>query len=652
MVLKTIAILSLATALGIAAETPVENYDVVIVGGSSAAVGAAIGAGRLGGRVALIEDTPVLGGMLANGICNIDSYSSYAALSGVFVEFRQAVIEHYMAYMPTVAILAADQSKHVSDRKNLPRTNVRPIDPLAFWSHNPWDGGVWEAQVADRIFKSMVARYPNIKVFYQRFASGVIRVNRRVVGVVTEQAAEPYAYAPAIAGSKIIFYGKAIIDASHEADVAAWAGAPYRVGREGRSREEPHAGEIYVQEQTSELVTGSNGREDPAPSGYILRLTVECDFDPKDASHILQAPPPGYVKENYDQPTRWAGNSWASAAVAGAGLSNNDRPANACPGGPKLPHSQAEWNGSEFRNGLDRQFWLWPEATREERRKMYEAYKNSALGYLYFLQHERGLTSLGLTKNAWQDNGNLPYRVFVREARRIIGDDFLTEQNVNSFLGPDGLRPPLFRNSIALVHHPIDAKPAEPKRDDSTPEMLGNGNMYLPAIVTATQIPYGAMLPRRVDGLLVAAALSASHVANSEARQDPMWVVTGQAAGIAAALSARKDLLPRDLPIGELQQELLNQKCKLVFYYDVSADHPQFQAIQRMSLRGIVTGREDRTFRPDEPLDRADAAVWLVKAFDLWPSVTASHFEDVSYKHAAFRAIRNPFCDKLASSGH
>jgi len=238
----------------------------------------------------------------------------------------------------------------------------------------------------------------------------------------------------------------------------------------------------------------------------------------------------------------------------------------------------------------------------------------------------------------------VPYRVFTRECRRILGDEILSEENVNAFIGHNGLRPPLFANSIALAHYPIDAKPVEPKRDDSTPEMLGNGNMYLTGVTTATQIPYGAILPQQVEGLLVPTALSATHVAFSSIRQDPFWVVTGQAAGIAAALSAKNGVLPRKLRVEEIQAELLKQKCKLVFYYDVAAGHPQFEAIQRLSLRGIVGEREDRTFGPDEPLTRADAAVMLVKAFDLWPSVTHSHFADVSFKHPAFQAIET-LCD-------
>jgi hypothetical protein len=352
-------------------------------------------------------------------------------------------------------------------------------------------------------------------------------------------------------------------------------------------------------------------------------MSVQCGLDPKDRSHLLQTPP-GYDRSLY------------------TGITLN--PArNACPGSPFLL-GKAEWNGSEFRAGLDRWYWQWSEATRDERRKMYEAYKSVALGYLYFLQQERGYTSVGLPKTAWPENGNLPYRVFTRECRRILGDEILNEENVNAFIGRDGLHPPFYANSIALAHYPIDAKPIEPKRDDSTPESLGNGNMYLTGVTTATQIPYGAILPQRVEGLLVPTALSATHVAFSSIRQDPFGVVTGQAAGVAAALSAKEGVLPRKLPVEELQAELLKQKCKLVFYYDVDADHPQFQSIQRMSLRGIVGERADRTFGPDEPLTRGDAAVMLVKAFDLWPSVTHSHFDDVSFKHPAFQAVET-LCD-------
>ena len=614
------SLLLIAVSTALYAQSPSESYDVVIVGGSSAGVGAAIGAARLGVRVALIEDTPVLGGMLSNGISNIDAYSR-ASMSGVFEEFRQRVKSHYAAYNAANPNLAARRAKFLAEPTARPRTDIRPIDPGSYWGNDPGEGGVWEPQVADQILKEMLQQYPNIKVFYRRFATAVIRVNRKVVGIVSEEASASYAYAPAKPNSRLILYASNFVDATHEGDIAAWAGAPYRVGREPRSPEEPHAGEIYVQEQTAELVIGSNGRQDAAPAGYILRLGIQCNYDAaKDDSHLLKSPPPNYDPSLY-------------SAI------KNDPKRSACLGETALPNSQIEWNGSEFRAGLDRAYWRWPEATREERRDMYEKFKNVALGYLYYLQTELGYKHMGLPKSAWPGNGHIPYRVFTREGRRIIGDQTLNEQNVNAFLGANGLRPPFFTNSIGLAHYPIDAKPVEPKRDNLTPEMLGNGNMYLTGVTTATQVPYGAMLPQRIENLLVAAAISTTHVAFSSIRQDPFWIVLGQAAGISAAMSVKQGITPRQLAVAGLQDELLKQKIKLVYLRDVQPTHPQFAAIQRLALKGVIAERADRTFGPDEPLTRAAAAAMLVKAFDLWPSVTHSHFPDVPYTHPEFKAI-------------
>jgi len=92
--------LTLIAALAAGQNGAGETYDVVVVSGSSGGFGAALAAGRMGMRVALIEDTPVLGGMLSNGISNIDTYS-FESLSGIFEEFRSRVKEHYRTLMAT-----------------------------------------------------------------------------------------------------------------------------------------------------------------------------------------------------------------------------------------------------------------------------------------------------------------------------------------------------------------------------------------------------------------------------------------------------------------------------------------------------------------------------------------------------------------------
>lgn len=148
-----------------------------------------------------------------------------------------------------------------------------------------------------------------------------------------------------------------------------------------------------------------------------------------------------------------------------------------------------------------------------------------------------------------------------------------------------------------MGHYPIDAKPVRAKVDLSRPDK-GAGDFYLVNSSTAFQVPYGAILPKNVEGLLVPVALSATHVAFSSIRMDATWTVLGQAAGVAAALSARANVEPRRMQLGEIQAELLKQKCKLVFYWDLAADHPHFGAIQRLSLAGVATADEDRLLGP------------------------------------------------------
>ena len=576
-----------------AAEPAVERFDVVVVGGSSGGIGAAIGAARLGVSVALIEDTPVLGGMLANGISNIDSYS-YESLSGVFEEFRQAVKKHYAPLF----------GKDPFFKKGVGMPTH--IDGHAFAAHEAIEGGRWEPHVADRIFKDWAAKYPNLRVFYRRYATHALVTGQRVVGVATETDA----------GEPIKFLAQVVVDATHEADVAASAGAAYRIGREARSALEPHAGVTYFFNHTGEFLPGSTGQQDRAMVSGGLRLCIQ-NYPKTDGSvHVLAAPPPGYQKDDY-----------VHTAYGGA---------------PGVPHGKVEMNTNPIGSELQVVNWDWAEASRAERRHLYEIHKNHALGFLYFLQHERGLTHLGLPTDEFADNGFVPYRVFIRESRRIEGEELMTEADINPFIDGEGWLTKLRRNSIGIGLYPIDSKAVRPKSDLSTPDK-GEGDFFLVNVATSFQVPYGAILPKHIEGLLVPVALSATHVAFSAVRMDPTWTVLGQAAGVAAALSAQRGLVPRQLPIEDLQRALLQQQVKLAFFWDVDATHPAFAAIQVLTLRGIAPRDPDRLFRSDAPLTRAEAARLLYRGFALWPSVSNVHFDDVPHTHSAFREIETLF---------
>jgi hypothetical protein len=582
--------------------SPTRRYDVVVISGSSAGVAAAIAAGRLGARVALVEDTPVLGGFLANGVSNLDAYS-LQSISGIADEFRRAVIDWYRDSVDSDPVFSKppDDSQHFDGRSRQ--------------TYEPLEGGRWEPHAADAIFRRLVAEIPAIDVYYDRYPVEVVKHGSRVVGVVTEASVGPDAYSPPSPGGRIDFRAEVVIDATHEGDIAAWAGVPYRVGREARSRLEPHAGDIRFFDGTGEIMSGG-GTQDRAVVSYGVRLTCQLHSEP-DGSRLL-AEPPGYDPARYEM-----------------------APDPAIFTVPFLPGGKVELNANPIGNELQEINWAWPEAGRAQRARLYERYRDHALGFLYHLQHAKGL-KLCLPADEFVHNGGVPYRLFVREARRIVGEDTMTEADVNPFVLSNGLLPPHRADSVAIGHYPIDAKPVRTKSDFSTPDK-GEGDFFLVDASTAFQVPYGALVPQAVDGLLVPAALSATHVAFSAVRMDPTWMALGQAAGVAAALSVKSNVEVRRLRTEHLQRELLRQAATLVFYWDLPADHPSFVAVQWLSLRGVVGGYPDRTFRPDQILSRAELAAALFHGFDLWPSVSEIHFTDLPHDHPAFRHLETLF---------
>jgi hypothetical protein len=578
------------------------SYDVVVVSGSSGGFGAALAAGRLGAHVALLEDTPVLGGMLSNGISNIDTFS-YESLSGIFDEFRIRVQQHYASERNTDPIFRM-------------RKEPSPfLDGRSQQSNLPDHGGRWEPHVAAQIFREMIAATPNVEVFYNEIPTDVVMQGNRIAGVKVRGKS----------GEDRTFLGKVVIDATHEGDIAAWAGVPYSIGREARSAVEPHAGQVFYFDWTGEMLPGTTGGQDRAIPSSGFRLTVE-DYGAQGKQAPLLQQPLGYSAAEYNA----SGSYKFSESV---------------------PHYKTEFNVNPIGSELPGGNWDWPELKPLQRRQLQDLYRNHALGYLYFLQHDRGHTEIGLARDEYTDNGNVPYRMFLREGRRIHGEITMTEADLNPFVLGRGLTLPFRRDSIGVGHYPIDAKAVAAKTELATPDK-GDGDFFLANTVQPFQVPYGAIVPQRVEGLLVPVALSATHIAFSAVRMDPTWMALGQAAGTAAALSVRQGTTVRALPVQDLQMSLLQQHVRLVFYWDVPLTDPYFASIDKLSLLVGYDGGDKREFHPEQPLTRAALAQWLVSAQQLSPSVSNQHFKDVPWTMAEFREIETLYdAGQLAAFG-
>jgi len=137
-------------------------------------------------------------------------------------------------------------------------------------------------------------------------------------------------------------------------------------------------------------------------------------------------------------------------------------------------------------------------------------------------------------------------QVGVRETRRVMGDYQLTADDV--------LSARKFDDAIARGAYPIDIH--NPTGTGTILKRLPAGEAY--------DIPLRCLMPRGVDGLLVAGrCLSGTHEAHSSYRVMPIVMATGQAAGVCAAIAARRGVLARNVAIGDVQHELLRQGASL-----------------------------------------------------------------------------------------
>ena len=156
----------------------------------------------------------------------------------------------------------------------------------------------------------------------------------------------------------------------------------------------------------------------------------------------------------------------------------------------------------------------------------------------------------GFPKDEFTDNGNFPYQIYVREARRMIGDFVMTERNVVKENRTDAGEP-VGLGSYALDCHYVS------RVVDRDGKLKNEGTIFRP--VAPYPVSYRALVPKREEctNLLVPVCLSASHVAYSSIRMEPNYMVLGQSAGTAAAMAADRGCAVQDVNYEELRERLV-----------------------------------------------------------------------------------------------
>ena len=636
---KIIVTLLLLATFIISTSKPIQanEYDVVVVGGTPAGVAAAIAAARADKTVIIIEQAPVLGGVLSSGVLRLDD-KYIESNSGVMEEFRQRVKAYHRNVMKDDLLVLAHMKQ----------------DPRKVW--NIAEGRAWEPHTAATIYAEMVAEYPVVATRFNEVAIDVEMKGDRVTAVVTRHRDNE-----GTLGKEYRYAGKVIVDATYEADLAEFANIPYRIGREARSKEEPHAGHIYTNyfrrvkgTLPATILPESTGVADHRSQAFTYRITAK-DYGRPDHPYRLKKPPPGYDAAKY----KWNKNSK-----------------------PIIPNRKFDLLGITWGGDLVGHGTRWVLADWEERVEIEKIYHNHDLGYLYYIQTEGGSPNIGLPDDEFQDNGNFPYRLYVRQGRRIEGLYTLTESDLHKDLRGNGFRGPLLSDAVAIGVYGIDAhrvQGPDSRQEPAYGKGAAEGTLHLHDATGPYQIPYGTLVPKQHNGILFPVGISSTHVAICSVRMEPVWSALGQAAGVAAALAIDNGQELRDVSVKSIQDELLRQHCTLFFYTDLPGDSPAFTAVQKLSLLGAVAGpdiNEYNTkqtkglaslelkayqFRPDDPITLGEFSQMVVNGLQIPLSITASHFTDVPRGHPAFKFIetlydystqsKEPFFDFESSDG-
>ena len=219
----------------------------------------------------------------------------------------------------------------------------------------------------------------------------------------------------------------------------------------------------------------------------------------------------------------------------------------------------------------------YPEADWDTRDRITQRHLEFGLGLMWFLQNDESVSPerrknfqiWGLPKDEYADNGHVPYEMYVRETRRIVGRHVFTENDGSLAAGYS--RTPVHPDSIAVTDWYMDSHSCT---TDSRPGFKYDGKLILTEQSRPSQIPYRSLLPRELDNLLVPVCLSATHIAWGAIRLEPVFMQTGEAAGFAAALAKQQGVAPAELDADLLVRTLVERRQLLSFFNDLKVTDP------------------------------------------------------------------------------
>lgn len=484
------------------------RVDVLVIGGGTGGTAAGIQSARLGVRTAIVEPTTWLGGMIsAAGVTATDG--NHKIGSGIWKEFRENI---YKVYGGPKAVETG-------------------------WVSNT----LFEAHVADSIFKKMVSREKNLSVHYGWKFDAVLKRNGKAIGARFSRNKK----------QTLLVYAGITIDATEMGDAMASAGIPYDLGMEAGSLTGENVGVTetnnIVQDLTYVAVLKDYG------AGADCTIVKPAGYDPKEFD--------GACTDYYVDKTRPAPQVDAKKMLDYG----------------RLPGNKYMLNWPKFGNDT---YLNIVEMNEAQRNKELLKAKEKTKRFIYFIQHQLGFRHLGLTVDEFPTADRMAIMPYYREGRRVKG---IVRYTMRNLAEPFSYGDPLYRTGISVGDYPIDH---HHKENLTAPQHLD----FYP--VPSYNVPLGALIPEKGEGLIIAEkGISVSNIVNGTTRLQPCVMLTGQAAGALAALCIKEQKSPRDISVRLVQTVLLNSGAYLMPYIDVLPQHTHFKAVQRVGATGILKGK-------------------------------------------------------------
>ena len=583
------------------------SVDLLVYGATPGGIACAVRSAREGLRVLLVTHSHHPGGFITSGAGGWETPCDLPR-SPIYAEVRRNISEYYRQTYGDGSPQHLASMPQADSRRHIDRAKVEP-------------------RVAEMVFDEIIKSEPNITLWYGWYPASVKRAGVTLSSVILHRME---------GNGRCEISASTFVDASYEGDLAAVAGVPYRVGREARTEyAEPHAGRVFTQHRPAPtgkpgwprasaegtlnmrtfghssgaiVLHESTGEADAAIMAYNYRLILTSD-----PANRIEPPKPA----NYD-PSRFRGMGWHSIV-------------------PNLPNQKIAWNAGRLIGPQH----AYPEGDWNTRKRIDQEYRDAILGLLYYLQHDPEVPAqtrefwrpYGLALDEFPDNDHLPYEVYVREARRIVGRYVFTEHD--GLPVADQARPPIHGDSVATTDWPLDSVACN---DITVGDSGMDGVFFLAEESRPAQVPWRCLLTQGLDNLLVPVCLSASHVGWGAIRLEPVWMQTGEAAGFATALALQQGIAPAALDPTQLVRTLVEHRCMVAFFndVDVASDEPWVPSVQYLATLGFFDSYDAR---PHELLGAA-AGDWTERWLNLSSSATRLD-SALSRADAAVKIYRN-----------